>query len=391
MARKPKEQDNVMIPWDGGQAYLRRRGDRYHMDITPHDGERIRRGTKKSTLPEADRVIRALLGQLTRGEYQPPAESYTVGDMLREYLETKRAEGEWDDKVYYGYVLYTNSHFGPFLGHMRPAEVTTQVIQNYRTKRLNDYGRQGSNRKPDGEARRPSVKAAPRSISPTTVNRELAFLKGAFRWKHNLNKLVIPTLPDFLISNMKRRREGFIAYPEFLDRLLPKLPFHIKALSYLALVWGGRRKEWLKLDWSDINFENMVIHFDHTKSKHPREVRIVPGLMLQLLSELKMYHDRQHPKEPAVFTYEGRRLKEFKRSWRTATRAAGYPGLLFHDTRRSAATFLRDAGLTEEEIMQAMGHETNSMFRHYGIKGKAQLDSSANKVTAHLGALGKAS
>jgi integrase len=75
-----------------------------------------------------------------------------------------------------------------------------------------------------------------------------------------------------------------------------------------------------------------------------------------------------------VFAYEGKRLGDPKRSWKTATKKTGDEGLLFHDMRRSANRNLRDIGVPQPIRMAIMGHRTTSMDRRYGIVDRTDLD-----------------
>ena len=59
--------------------------------------------------------------------------------------------------------------------------------------------------------------------------------------------------------------------------------------------------------------------------------------------------------------------------WKRACKRAGLEGKLVHDLRRSAAKNLRDAGVSESDIMEACGWETREMFERYCIKDTKAL------------------
>ena len=62
-----------------------------------------------------------------------------------------------------------------------------------------------------------------------------------------------------------------------------------------------------------------------------------------------------------------KRIKDFRPSWTLACQAAGVPGLLFHDLRRTAVRNLRRAGVAESVIMRITGHHTRGVFERYNI------------------------
>ena len=72
--------------------------------------------------------------------------------------------------------------------------------------------------------------------------------------------------------------------------------------------------------------------------------------------------------EDYVFTREdGKRVVDFRKTWRNACVAAGVPDLLVHDLRRTGARNLRRAGVSEGVIMKIGGWKTRSMFDRYNI------------------------
>lgn len=74
-----------------------------------------------------------------------------------------------------------------------------------------------------------------------------------------------------------------------------------------------------------------------------------------------------------MFTRGDKPIRDFRRSWENLCAAAGVPGLLFHDLRRTAARNLRAAGVPQEIIMRIAGWKTSGVFRRYAIVDKADV------------------
>jgi integrase len=78
----------------------------------------------------------------------------------------------------------------------------------------------------------------------------------------------------------------------------------------------------------------------------------------------------------------GNRIIRLEKAWRAACRAAGMPGRIFHDLRRSAVTGFRRSGLSESTAMQLSGHLTASVFRRYDIHDDSDLEAAAAQLDA---------
>jgi len=84
-----------------------------------------------------------------------------------------------------------------------------------------------------------------------------------------------------------------------------------------------------------------------------------------------------------IFHRAGVPVRDFGKSWATASKKAGCEGLLFHDMRRSAARNLIRSGVAQAVAMRITGHETDAMFRRYNITSEEDLQDAIEKVTRY--------
>ena len=88
---------------------------------------------------------------------------------------------------------------------------------------------------------------------------------------------------------------------------------------------------------------------------------------------------------PFVFHRNGRRIKSFRGAWANACTAAGYPGLIPHDLRRSAVRNMERAGLSRSVAMQLTGHKTEAVYRRYAITSEADLREGVERLNDATG------
>ena len=127
-----------------------------------------------------------------------------------------------------------------------------------------------------------------------------------------------------------------------------------------------------------------------TKNDDGRIVYLTPGLKATLAGQLervKLLERRLGRIVPYVFPHrgKGRRAgqprRDFRKAWLRAARAAGVPGMLRHDFRRTAVRNLVNAGVAERVAMEITGHKTRSVFDRYHIVSPADLQEAARKLT----------
>lgn len=191
-----------------------------------------------------------------------------------------------------------------------------------------------------------------------TRNRRLALLRRGWAILHREGVAGPPCVfPHFREDNV---RQGFVE-DDALARLLAALPpDHRDFIEWLATT-GMRRGEAARLTWDMLRDGVLHIPARCTKQRRARTLPIT-GPLADLMARRQA-----RANGPFIFQKNGRPLIDFRPAWKAATRAAGVPGLLVHDLRRSAVRRLHRAGVSPEVCMRISGHRTLSMFQRYRI------------------------
>ena len=74
----------------------------------------------------------------------------------------------------------------------------------------------------------------------------------------------------------------------------------------------------------------------------------------------------------------------FNKAWRKARLAAGCPGRIPHDFRRTAVRNLVRAGVPERVAMQLTGHKTRAVFERYNIVSPGDLRDAAHRLDRYV-------
>lgn len=224
---------------------------------------------------------------------------------------------------------------------------------------------------------------ADRPAENATINRELEVLMKALR----LGKInPLPTLKKLPAS---APRQGFFDDAKIAS-LCRKLPEYLRAPTMFGYMTGWRREEVFGLEKGAVDFEAGEVRLWTSKNELPRvfPMDVVPGLR-NLLTEavaatnktpaIAVGDSKVFTVTPYVFPHRFKdgsfgRIVDFRKAWTTACKAAGCPGMLFHDLRRSAGRTLELAGWPRTLIMSWMGHESESMFHRYRIMSAADRE-----------------
>src|SRR5262249_51241617 len=117
-----------------------------------------------------------------------------------------------------------------------------------------------------------------------------------------------------------------------------------------------------------------------TKNDEPREFPLTADLRALLEGQRATTEALQRQTGriiPSVFHRRGRPIKDFRGSWAAACKAAGCPGRIPHDFRRTAIRNMVRAGIPERVAMKLSGHKTRSVFDRYNVTSPGDLQTAA--------------
>lgn len=313
-----------------GQGRIYRRGKVWYLDYWAN-GVRIREksgGNKESALRElgtkTSDVSRGNLGFLERKK------AVHFVDYADEYLKIKVGGPKPNRSIrsIRGYV----SHLKDFFGELPLSRITSELVEEYANKRVNDKVTTKRKRDPkrDGKG-----KETVRTMKGQSVNRELATLRNLFNIA--LKKKVyrgdnpvadVPFFPE------PRRRHHILDLVEY-NRLLEAADPRLQPIILVAVRTGLRKNDIVNLRRKDIDFERGVLTAWVSKTQEWQKFQV--GLDLsELLRELPEAGEYLFT-NPAT----GRRWNDISKWWAVALKKVGLdqPGFLrFHDLRANAGT-----------------------------------------------------
>jgi integrase len=195
-------------------------------------------------------------------------------------------------------------------------------------------------------------------------------------------------------NNVLRRR--IVAACETLElKRVSWLPESLQSVIEFAYITGWRiPSEILTLEWRQIDFTAGEVRVDPETTKN-REWRVFP-----ITDDLRALLESRHAEYqrlklkgqivPWVFCRmvatkrggpkEPRPIRAFTKAWAAACRAAGCPGRIPHDLRRTAVRNMVRRGAPERVAMQLAGHKTRSMFDRYNIVSSGDLRTAAAQL-----------
>lgn len=326
------------------------RGDVYHMQWY-ENGKARQQSTKETDRRKALTRLNEKLKEAER-KTSSGGSKLLVRDILKELLAEYARLGR---RSLYDVKIRVDGHLMTHFGAMRAIAVGEREINHFIDLR----------------------RAA--EATNATINRYLSALRTSYSIAKRQGLLhVAPHIPLLKEDNV---RQGFIDQAKY-EALRTALPDHLRAIFVVGYHTGARRGELLRIRIADVDFANKEIKLPgrSTKNAKPKTIPIYGDMAAALEMQIAWVRENW-PRCPWLFVWRGQRLLSLtQQAWRTATKAAVVPGLIFHDLRRSAIRNMEHAGIPRSVAMAISGHKREDVYRRYDIVNDRDIQAAAQRL-----------
>ena len=218
----------------------------------------------------------------------------------------------------------------------------------------------------------------------------LRHLRSFFRWAVDMDLIAIdPTLGvrDPSVSKRERERERVLSEAEIIAlwRVCESIRYPFGPIVQLLLLTGQRVREVGDMTWRELDLERRIWSLPSARAKNHRAHDIhLSDLALEIINQLPRFvgeHDfvfSVSGKKP-VQSYSDAKTKIDKRLAELLGDVAPW---VFHDLRRTVATFMADLGIAPHVLDRVLNHVSGTITgvarvynRHeYRDERKAALD-----------------
>jgi integrase len=323
-------------------------------------GRRIAENAHSTNRADAVRLLKKKTGDASAGKpVGPELDRTNLDDLLAMIESDYKANGKRSlDRVQQA-AHHLRGFFSRGVSGCKARDITADRITSYAARRLEE------------------------GAQPATVNYEMAVLRRAFRLGVRAGKVGVR--PEFSMLEVDNTRKGFFE-PEQYRAVLAHLPEYLTPVAQTLHTTGWRISELLTRQWRHVDLVNGWLRLEpgESKNREGREFPFTPDLRALLEAQRERVREIERATDkivPWVFVHpDGSPIRDFRYSWAKACRAAGVPGRLVHDFRRTAVRNLERAGVSRSAAMKLTGHLTEAIYRRYAITDSAMLQEAAAKL-----------
>jgi integrase len=367
-------------PRGTGAIFSRSGSANLWIGYTGPNGEYVRESCGSPKRTDAQNFLKKRLEAVNTGNFLGPrVEKITVDELFDDLLQDYKVHGYCFSWPEYLWNAHMKNYFG---GETLKAEKRTEKYSGMKASRI------GTTQIAEYVARRQSE-----GVSSSTINRELSLLRRAFSLGFDSEPqkvLRVPKFHRFIVSEKGCERRGFAEEAQYRKLAEKAKEPWLRGLLALAYSYGFRRGdllgEWEKGQWKrvpmrcsqvDLLNNTLSLYSGETKNGEPRIVFLTEECRL-LVTELR----KGKQPEDFLFTRNGKPIRDLRGTWDALVRAAGLPGLLLHDFRRSAVRNMVRRGIPQKTARTISGHKSDSIFGRYNIVSEDDIRDAARKIEA---------
>ena len=365
------------------------------------NGKRIihRRTIKTNSKRQAEKELAKFVAEVKAGKVLESSKK--TFKQFAEYWIEKYAEGNLKKSTLYGYKQMLNNRINPAIGHVKIEKIKqVHLVQFYYNLQENGIRKDGKT----GGLSAQTIKHHHNCIS--------SILQSAVEWEiipQNVANKVKP-------PKVTQKEADFYTEAEVTEILkaLSNEPLKYNALFTLAFMTGLRKGELLGLEWSNIDFDNKMIHVRQTslyrpgkeygvytdtpKSNSSKRSISISNLDLELLNRLKIEQENQKEKLMDLWEDHNRLFTQWNgkpmhpstvnNQLKKFLKKNGLPIKSFHTARHTNITLLLANNVDLKTVIQRAGHSDGLMtINKYAHALKTKDREAANKLEKYFSEL----
>ena len=322
-----------------------KRGETYWCEFIV-DKKRYRYSCKTKDKEVAEEIASIIHADIIRNKFNIPLKNISqrlFAETYQEYLKNISNSKEFMTKK----NTTCPNHFLPVLGKKELKDISISDIKDYQAKRKIEIMNMPKN-----------LNKRESETTFRSVNLEIAVLSNFFNYC--IEKGYLDKNPCSGVKKLNELSRLKTLSDADIEKLIAGATNKLTRDIITFLIYTGCRKgEALNLKWDDVDLQNDVIAIKGTKTKYDRYVPISKPLKV-LLSGIEKHQNCLY-----VFNKNGAKLGDFKKSFHTACKNAGFKDMHIHDLRHVFASKMVKDGVSLFITGELLGHRTTQMTKRY--------------------------
>jgi integrase len=201
-------------------------------------------------------------------------------------------------------------------------------------------------------------------VQDGTIAKELRTLRAACRWA--AGERWVPAVPRVTPPSSPAPRSRWLTRAEAMALHRSAVSAHIRLFVGLCLATAARSSAIRLLRWEQVDLEARVIDFGAGTANKRRAVVPINDTLHAALAEAKDAAQTEW-----VIEYNGQRVGSIKKAFARTVKRAGIAHCTPHDLRRTAGSWMLQAGIPIEVVSAMLGHSdirvTRQVYTHWNV------------------------